>query len=282
MKKMKKFLLGICCVSFALVGISHAVSIEWFTTAIDKQTEKKGNTQNQIKFLESLQTLLTSSSFKNSPYSQIFEELANYSYEKIQKIKNQTSSNATSSRETKKSDGSNYINIDNVDIQKVKDTVLGRHNDERRSRGVTPYSYHSDLEKSATTWANLLNTEARTSNTHTRKSWDWYYNYNSITAWFNELEIFFPNAGGGKAAFSESVGRGYYKCSSSDCTDALIKQLKTTRDFFMSEKGSNWSHYRAITMSHFTQMGIGISIDEARKRYYLVLHYGMDPIYEVK
>lgn len=115
--------------------------------------------------MESLQTLLTSSSFKNSPYSQIFEELANYSYEKIQKIKNQTSSNATSSRETKKSDGSNYINIDNVDIQKVKDTVLGRHNDERRSRGVSPYNYHSDLEKSATIWANQLNTEARTSNT---------------------------------------------------------------------------------------------------------------------
>jgi hypothetical protein len=44
----------------------------------------------------------------------------------------------------------------------------------------------------------------------------------------------------------------------------------------MSEKNSYGSHYRAITMNHFTQMGIGVSIDTTRKRYYLVLHYGMD------
>lgn len=44
----------------------------------------------------------------------------------------------------------------------------------------------------------------------------------------------------------------------------------------MSEKKSNGSHYRAITMGHFTQMGIGVSIDSAQKRYYLVVHYGME------
>jgi hypothetical protein len=90
------------------------------------------------------------------------------------------------------------------------------------------------------------------------------------------LGIRFPSAGGGRAAFSESVGRGYYNCKSTDCTESLITAVKTTRDFFMSEKSSNGSHYKAITMSHFTQMGIGISIDVEKKRYYLTIHYGMD------
>ncbi|MDR0369264.1 MAG: hypothetical protein LBH96_01685 [Candidatus Peribacteria bacterium] len=78
------------------------------------------------------------------------------------------------------------------------------------------------------------------------------------------------------------MGWGYYKCSSNDCTDTLIKQLKTTWDFFMSEKKSNGSHYRAITTSHFTQMGIGVSIDSSTNRYYMVIHYGMNPIYQVE
>ena len=44
----------------------------------------------------------------------------------------------------------------------------------------------------------------------------------------------------------------------------------------MKEKISNGAHYRSATMSHFTQMGIGISIDESKGRYYLVLHYSID------
>jgi hypothetical protein len=150
------------------------------------------------------------------------------------------------------------------------------HNTERTLRGVSPYAYHSDLERSAQIWADTLRADERTSNTHMRNSGDGYYNYAGITDWFAQLGITFPSAGGGRASFSESVGWGYYNCSSSDCTEQLITALKTTRDFFMSEKGRNGEHYRAITMGHFTQMGIGVSIDPAKKRYYLVIHYGMD------
>jgi uncharacterized protein YkwD len=74
-----------------------------------------------------------------------------------------------------------------VDIQKVKESLLTRHNQERQTKGVTPYSYHSDLEKSAQTWAEVLNTEARTSNTHLRNPGDGYYNYESITNRFENL-----------------------------------------------------------------------------------------------
>jgi uncharacterized protein YkwD len=46
----------------------------------------------------------------------------------------------------------------------------------------------------------------------------------------------------------------------------------------MKEKSSNGSHYRAITTKHFTQMGIGVSVDLEKKKYYFVVHYGMDPL----
>jgi hypothetical protein len=44
----------------------------------------------------------------------------------------------------------------------------------------------------------------------------------------------------------------------------------------MSEKRSNGAHYRAINASQFTQMGFGVSIDPAKERYYVVLHYSVD------
>ncbi|MDR2190263.1 MAG: CAP domain-containing protein [Candidatus Peribacteria bacterium] len=168
------------------------------------------------------------------------------------------------------------MHLDNVNPAKIREMLLMRHNQERTSRGVAPYAYHSDLEKSAQTRADQLKAEERTSNTHLRNAGDGYYSYASITDWFATLGIQFPSAGGGKVAFSENIGRGYYTCNTTDCTEKLITALKTTRDFFMSEKGRNGEHYRAITMGNFTQMGIGVSIDTEKKRYYLVIHYGID------
>jgi len=173
--------------SISLVGMSYAISIESFVAAIDQQTEKKGGKEKQMLFLESLHTLLISPSFTNSPYHQIFAELARYSYEKIQTLKTSTTSKIPTTEVIKTSDGTNYIHINNVDVQKVKDAVLGWHNTERSNMKVSLYSYHSDLEKSATTRAKVLRTEARTNNTHRRKSGDGYYNYASIMQWFNDL-----------------------------------------------------------------------------------------------
>jgi hypothetical protein len=64
----------------------------------------------------------------------------------------------------------------------------------------------------------------------------------------------------------------------SDCTQVVLDAIETTWDFFMSEKKSKGSHYKAIVMQHFTQLGVGVSIDPAKKRYYLVVHYGVEPL----
>lgn len=281
---MKHFFVWLFGFTLFFGGFSCAITLESFTNTIDKQVEKQSSLEKKVSFLEGLNTLLNSPSFVNSEYKQMFQELTNYNYQKIQNLKS-SSSNQTPNAprwQTKVSDGKSYINIPNIDLQRVRDTVLWRHNSERNTLGLNAYAYHSDLEKSATTWAEVLKDEARTSNTHSRKSWDGYYNYNSITNRFKELGTNFPSAGNGKASFTESVGWGYYKCSSNDCTDTLIKQIKTTWDFFMSEKSRNGSHYRAITTSHFTQMGIGVVIDSSKNRYYMVVHYWMDPIEQIE
>jgi uncharacterized protein YkwD len=137
-----------------------------------------------------LETLLTSPDFTNSQHTQTFSELEQYITNKIKSLQTQPSQGIT-----KKSDGTNYISIANVDSQKIKDTLLQRHNQERTSKGATPYSYHSDLEKTAQTRADLLNAESRTSNTHQRNATDGYYSYDSITERFETLGIAFPVAG---------------------------------------------------------------------------------------
>ena len=295
MKKWNKFhLVGVtrfllpafCLLLLTFSRFASAISIEDLTSAIDKATIKKGSITNQISFLKSLQSVLQTPEFTNSIYKDIFVELERYTNEKMVKLQstsaNTSAASSTNTRPTsthstvKKSDGTNYINLPDVDSQKIKTTLLQRHNQERANVGASPYAYHSELEKSAQTRADYLNRKSITSNTHQRNPGDGYYSYESISNRFGDLWIFFPAAWWGKASFSESVGRGYYTCKSGNCTDELIKQLKTTRDFFMSEKKSNGSHYRAITMGHFTQMGIGVSIDSAQKRYYLVVHYGME------
>lgn len=261
---------------FFTFSFTLALSIESFTTAIDQTSTKKGSVANQINFLRTLETLLKSSNFTSSTYKDIFTELSRYTTEKINKLTQQGA--IPSGTTIKSSDGTSYLNLSNVNSTKIREMLLMWHNQERILCGASPYAYHSDLEKSAQIRADNLRAEERTSNTHTRNSGDGYYNYASITNWFANLNIKFPSAGGGKASFSESVGRGYYNCTSSDCTEQLITALKTTRDFFMSEKSRNGEHYRAITMGHFKQMGIGVSIDTEKKRYYLVIHYGMEII----
>jgi uncharacterized protein YkwD len=68
------------------------------------------------------------------------------------------------------SHGDSYLSVDDVNVQKVRDTLLSRHNEERQSKNLSPYSYHSNLEHSAQIWSQKLRNEEITRNTHVRKS----------------------------------------------------------------------------------------------------------------
>lgn len=257
-----------------LFAISSRVSaqdlgVESFISALDTAVARKSTQSQQVAFLESINSLLKTPSFQASPYQDLFNQLADYSADKIHVLTTRTSPWSSLSSQW----SAFYISIDWVDTQKLTQKILDWHNQERKSLGLEPYSYHSNLEKSATLWANQLRDGEITVNMHARNEDDGYYNYNSILEWFDRLWISFADASGGAGSFSESIWWWYYKCSKSDCTDSLIEALGSTWNFFMGEKNRNGDHYKAIASKGFSQVWFGVSVDTAKKRYYFVVHY---------
>ena len=291
---MKKFIIiifSILLIFFSSNNYSQALSVASFTPALDKKVAKMKTTEEKVEFLQSFSDLLASPRFVQDKNAKLFSDLREYSLNMLRVFeyelkeeqsknnsKNQTTSNKTTSTTTKKISRSDlphlYDNFSNIDEQKVRDSVLSWHNEERDSLWRSAYVYNLDLEWSATTWANKLANSGKTSNLHARNSGDWYYNYDSMINRFSSLGIDFPRSINWAASFSESVWYGTYKCSKSDCTQELITAIKKTWTWLiMKEKSSNGSHYRAATMKHFTQMWVWIAIDKNNNRYYLVLHY---------
>ena len=291
---MKKFIIiifSILLIFFVSNNYSQALSVANFTPALDKKVAKMKTTEEKVKFLQSFSDLLASPRFVQDKNAKLFSDLREYSLNMLRVFeyelkeeqsknnsKNQTTSNKTTTTTAKKISRSDlphlYDNFSNIDEQKVRDSVLFRHNEERDSLWRSAYVYNLDLEWSATTWANKLANSGKTSNLHARNSGDWYYNYDSMINRFSSLGIDFPRSINWAASFSESVWYGTYKCSKSDCTQELITAIKKTWTWLiMKEKSSNGSHHRAATMKHFTQMWVWIAIDKNNNRYYLVLHY---------
>ena len=293
---MKKFLLTLLIIlSIFFVSYNYATSltVASFSPAIDKKVAKMKTTEEKVKWLKSFSNLLNEPTFTQDKNAKLFAEIRDYSLNMLryfeaelqnEQSKKQTSNKVTSNNTTtttQKISKSNLPhlsdNFSNIDEQKVRNTVLSWHNEERNNVWVNPYTYNLDLEWSATTRANRLATSGKTSNLHLRNSWDWYYNYDSILNRFSGLWINFPKSVKWASSFSESIWYGTYKCSKSDCTNELITAIKKTwTNLIMKEKSSNGSHYRAATMKHFTQMWVWIAINKSYNRYYIVIHYWID------
>lgn len=277
---MKKFLiiiLSILPIFFISFNQVSSISVSAFTPALDRKIAKMKTPEEKIKFLQTFADLLADPLFTKDKNAKLFADLRDYTLNMLNQIekentKNQNYSNKSTSDLPHLSD-----NFSNINEQRVRDTILSRHNEERNNVWVNPYSYNLDLEWSATTRANNLANSHKTSNLHPRNAWDWYYNYNSILNRFSSLWIKFPASIKWAASFSESIWYGTYKCSKSDCTDDLITAVKKTwTNLIMKEKTSKGSHYNAAVMKHFTQMWAWIAIDRSNNRYYLVLHYGVE------
>lgn len=158
--------------------------------------------------------------------------------------------------------------IPNIDWKRIEETWLQWHNEERNKIWLWNYKINDSLNYSALVWANELANMNKTSYTHTRNSWDWYYNYDKILDRFNNIWVSFDY---NWTAFTENVAYQYYGCSKSDCTQDLINAMKKWFDFFMSEKSWNWAHYRAIIHPYFTDLWFWVWV--SWKRYRVVTHY---------
>ncbi len=299
---MKKSLLTILCILslfFMWDSYSQAISLADFTPWLDKKVASLKTTEEQVKFLQNFADTLATPKFTKDKNARIYKQLREYTLnmlnvfqhelrqEQAAKTSKSSTTKTTSTKTPTNTTSTKYTstknlphlsdNFSNINEQKVRNSILSRHNDERYNVWVNPYTYNLDLEWSATVWANKLASYSKTTNLHLRNNWDWTYNYNSILNWFSDLWIKFPASVKWAASFSESIWYWYYKCSKSDCTQDLIDAIKKTRTWLiMKEKSANGSHYRAAVMNHFTQMWAWIVIDKPNNRYYIVLHYGVN------
>ena len=285
MKKLVFPVVAGLIISVNFVSYSWWLSLSDFTPALDKKVAKFETTQEKVKFLQSFSDLLADKTFTTDKNAWLFADIRNYSLNMLNVFQHQLI------EENKNNPDFYELNLSlwgkvtslpvlsdkfsNIDVDEVRKAVLGWHNAERRSLWLKEYKYNLDLEWTAITWANNLANSGKTKNLHARKSSDGFYNYDWLLSWFANLWVKFPKSMWWWASFSESIGYGMYKCSGSDCTQSLIKAIKTTWDWLiMKEKATNGSHYKAATMKYFTQMWVGIAVSNGR--YYMVIHYWVD------
>ncbi len=166
---------------------------------------------------------------------------------------------------------SNPNNIANIDMSRIRSAWFGWYNGYRSSLNLGDYGYDSRLDSTAHDW-NISFSAGKWQNHHRRNSTDSYYDFPVIDNWFLARGIN-PKVIN-RSKHTENVGYGYYNCSSNDCTDKLITSIRSTFDFFMSEKGKPYdAHYRSIINPHFTKMGFDIIVVPSEGRYYITVHY---------
>ena len=276
---MKKnlILILILSISFLIYKIScFAYSaqseklIKAFNTQMNWMTKEK-----KTKYLKLITSILNEPKVQknaNSNTKTLIKELWERSSKELNKLKNNQSTYTA-----KSSDWKSYQTLSNVDFDKIRETWLNWHNEQRAQQWIEPLTYHSDLEKSANARAKKLVEDWITEWVHKRQDSDWYYNYNNIKDWFNNLWVYFPKETWGKAAFSESVWYRYYKCNNWDCTQKLIESTKKVFDSFINE-WSNGAHYKAIMMPHFKRIWIGFQVNQNTNMVYVVIHYAEEVV----
>jgi uncharacterized protein YkwD len=231
---------------------------EWYTPFLNQLTEKR--------------TIPTSVKYLNSELTR--GQVAEMIYRLMANITDQTFTTAAA-LENNFCQTSPEDLPENIDMIKVRETWLKWYNDARATENLPPYIYNSQLDRTAIVWSE--HSEDKGTITHTRPGSTAYYDYQGIMNWFKNLGVTFRSVNG--STYTENIGWNYYNCPASqdDCTDQLIKAIRSTYDFFMSEKGKAYTaHYDSIVHRNFQQIGLGISIDPLRKKYYLTVHYGTE------
>ena len=161
--------------------------------------------------------------------------------------------------------------IPHVDMAKVRSSWLSWNNDLRKQLGRNAYAYNPSLDMTALEWS--VTSAKRGYIDHKKYGSKKYYDYKLLTKWFADRGVTFTNVN--RVTNTENIGWGYYSCNDSDCTDELIKSIRTTYMFFYNEKGKKYRpHYESLIKKEFNYIGLGIALNPAQKRYYLTVHYG--------
>lgn len=165
-----------------------------------------------------------------------------------------------------------------INMQRVRETWLDWTNEARVAAGLYAYDYNYQLGRTAAVWSERAESLGYIS--HTRPGSSAYYDHDLIGRWFADLGVQFAS-GGGRSNYVENIGWEYYSCNDGECTDELIAGIRTTFNFFMSERGRAYApHYDSIMNSTYHLLGLGIAVDETSYggKFYLTVHYGTEII----
>lgn len=161
--------------------------------------------------------------------------------------------------------------LPNIDLATVQQTWLDWSNNIRTELGLNLLSINPYLNQTATEWSNYSLTRGYID--HKRIGQTNYYDYGIIENWFNDFGITFKNIN--TITFTETIGWGYYSCSTNDCTSSVIKAIDSSFQFIMSEKNKTYRpHYNSLINPNFSQLGFGLALDKNTKKYFLTIHYG--------
>lgn len=161
--------------------------------------------------------------------------------------------------------------IQGVLMYLVQETWLGWYNAERSRVGAPPLVLSPELNRTAQTWAE---TSKQRGYIDHKRGTNVYYDYNRIKSWFAQQGVTFTSRG---TQFGESIGWNVYSCREDNCTQSLITAIRSTFDFFYSEKGRSYRpHYDMMVNRAYREMGVGVAVDPASRKYYLVAHLAVD------
>ena len=159
--------------------------------------------------------------------------------------------------------------ISNVDLEKVRVRWLQWYNVIRASRGLAPYIYDPQLNRTAEIWS--AQAAAKGSITHSRTEKNTGYVYAAVRDWFAAQGLVFRNISG--ITFTENIGWGVFSCKSGNCTEKFISEIRSTFDFYVGEEHKkNASHWNSLISPTFTRIGLGVAVKNGK--YYLTVHYG--------
>ena len=190
-------------------------------------------------------------------------ELIQYVVNKFVEIRNNLENNSENSSNWNLWDTEN---INNVDWEVVRNSILEWHNSVRRDLWLDEYKLEKKLNHTANVRADYL--VDLWSATHKRLASDGYYNYWSIKDWFNNQWVEFKWSW---TQFTESIWYRSYSCKQDDCTQELLNTIRKSFDFFMSEASDNGAHYRAIVHPNFEYIWIGYDTNGSNS--FAVIHY---------
>ena len=138
------------------------------------------------------------------------------------------------------------------------------------------------LDNTAYEWSKFQAKEKKIMS-HKRNWWSLFYDYHEIEKWFTDRWVKCSVAWW--ATSSESIWKFWYYCNDYECTDELVKSLKTIFDIYMAEKWLAYpanAHYKWIVLAELSKIWIWLFIEERfddtykdyrSYDYYVTTHY---------